>query len=416
MGNSPFSSTDWMRSWTELQQKFWQDSTNMTQNGWWKTVMPTMPGMPTMPTTPMDFFTKAMGSMGTMGSMSPMMNPLAAMQSAGTHDMFMKNMMSSMNGFTQMGQTILSLVQSMGDISKTGDWTAMVEKTMEQFRGMLAGSSENPFAFPFFNPMGPMNQTLESFNQILASNPLFAQLNSSMPSSNNPYAMLQTVLGFPGVGIGREKQELYQRAMSFGMEFQKSFTEYQSLKNGMKVKALEKLQAKLIELGKSEKKIDTLRGAFVLLIDCLEEAHGELVITDKYLEINAKMVKDMMNFRIATQEITDGMLSSMNIPSRREVDAAYKKIQVLKRQVREIEDELKELRVGGGGGGGGGGSGELKAIQETLSHMDADNVRIDLEALQAHVEKTLGAVPVSEKKMSRKKPHVAKDETEKKGA
>ncbi|MBF0134404.1 MAG: hypothetical protein HQL75_17685 [Magnetococcales bacterium] len=409
MGNSPFSSTDWMRSWVELQQKFWQDSTNMTQNGWWKTVMPNMPSMPNMP---MDFFTKA------MGTMNPMMNPLAmmqSMQSAGTQDMFMKNMMSSMNGFTQMGQTILSLLQSMGDISKTGDWTAMVEKTMEQFRGMMANASDNPFAFPFFNPMGPMNQTLESFNQMLAGNPFFSQLSGSLGSSNNPYAMLQTVLGFPGVGIGREKQELFQRAISFGMEFQKSFTEYQSLKNGMKVKALEKLQAKLIELGKGEKKIDTLRGAFVLLIDCLEEAHGELVVTDKYLEINAKMVKDMMNFRITIQEITDDMLSAMNIPSRREVDAAYKKIQILKRQVREIEEELKELRAGGGGGGSSG-SGELKQIQETLSNMDAENVRIDLEALQAHVEKTLGAVPVSEKKMGRKKTGVAKDETEKKGA
>ncbi|HIJ84894.1 MAG: hypothetical protein HW380_3614 [Magnetococcales bacterium] len=397
MENSPFSSTDWMRSWAELQQKFWQDPSNMFQNSWLKTVMPNMP---------MDFVTK------TMGNMSPMWNPLAMFQTAGTQDMVVKNLMSSMNGFTQMGQSILTLFQSMGDATKTGEWTSMVEKTVEQFRNMMAGATDNPFAFPFFNPMGPMNQSVESFNQLLASNPLFSQLSGGLPANMGPNALLHTILGFPGVGIGREKQEVMQRAMSFGMDFQKSFTEYQALKNNMKVKALEKLQGKMIELGKGEKKIDTLRGAFVLWIDCLEEAHAELVTSDKYLEVNARMVKDMMNFRKTVQELTDDFLAAMNVPNRRELDAAYKKIQLLKRQVREIDDEIKEIRALSGGGG----SGELKRLQETMASLDAENLRIDLEALQIHVEKTLGAVPVSEKKMGRKKANATKDETEKKGA
>ena len=176
------------------------------------------------------------------------------------------------------------------------------------------------------------------------------------------------------------------------------------------------MQAKLIELGKGEKKIETLRDSFVLWIDCLEEAHAELVVSDKYLETNARMVRDMMNFRKTMQELTDDMLAGMNIPNRREIDAAYKKIQILKRQVREIDEELKELRAAGGGGGAGAGSGELKRLQESLSNMDAENLRVDLEALQAHVEKTLGAVPVSEKRLGRKKAGATKEETEKKGA
>ncbi|MBF0110877.1 MAG: hypothetical protein HQL76_17050 [Magnetococcales bacterium] len=391
MEKSPFSSTDWMRSWAELQQKFWQESSNMAQNSWWKTVMPNMPNMPNMP---MDYFSKM------MGSMSPMWNPLAMFQTAGTQDMVVKNLMSSMNGFTQMGQAMLAMFQSLGDVSKTGEWTSVVEKTVEQFRNMMATAGDNPFAFPFFNPMGPMNQSLESFNQMLASNPLFTQLNSSLPQSLGSPALLQTILGFPGVGIGREKQEIMQRAMSFGMDFQKSFSEYQTLKNNMKVKALEKLQAKLIELGKGEKKIETLRDAFVLWIDCLEEAHSELVTSDQYLQTNARMVRDMMNFRKTMQELTDDFLAGMNIPNRRELDSAYKKIQLLKRQVREMDEEIKELRASGGAAGS----------------MDAENLRFDLEALQAHVEKTLGAVPVSEKRLGRKKAGATKDESEKKGA
>ncbi|MBF0422479.1 MAG: hypothetical protein HQL73_05750 [Magnetococcales bacterium] len=383
MENSPFSSTDWMRSWAELQQKFWQESSNMFQNTWWKTVMPSMPmdsnwWKTAMPAMPMDLFSK------TMGTMSPMMNPFAMWPTAGTQETLMKNLMSSMNGFTQMGQSMMSMVQSLGDVSKTGEWSAMVDKIIEQFRGLMANAQDNPFAFPFFNPMGPMNQSLETFNQILAGNPIFSQLNAS----KDPSALLQTMLGFPGVGIGREKQEVIQRAISYGMDFQKSYTEYSSLKNGMKIKALEKLQAKLMDLGKGEKKIETLRDAFVLWIDCLEEAHSELVTSDKYLETNARMVKDMMNFRKTFQILMDDMLEAMNIPNRREVDAAYKKIQVLKRQVREMDEELQELRT----------------------------LRIDLDALKAHAEKTLGPVPASEKKPGHKKSAAAKVEQENKGA
>lgn len=377
MEKSPFSSTDWMRGWAELQQKFWQDSSNMFQNTLWKTVMPQMP---------MDFFTKA------MGNASPMWNPLAMFQNVGNQDMVVKNMMSSMNGFMQMGQNMLGMFQSLGDGSKTGEWSSVVEKIVEQFRTMMSSASDNPFAFPFFNPMGPLNQSLESFNQMLASNPFFSQLNSNLPASMGSPALLQTILGFPGVGIGREKQEAVQRAMSYGMDFQKSYTEYQTLKNNMKVRALEILQNKLIALGKGEKKIETLRDVFVLWIDCLEEAHAEMATSQKYLETNARMVRDMMNFRKTMQELVDDMLAGMNIPNRRELDAAYKKIQLLKRQVREIDEELKELRAGGSGGGGSGSS-ELKRLQETLSKLDAERLRSDLQALQAHVEKTLGAVP-----------------------
>ncbi|MBF0419787.1 MAG: hypothetical protein HQL78_06430 [Magnetococcales bacterium] len=400
MENSPFSSTDWMRSWVELQQKFWQESSNMAQNGWWKTVMPNMPmdfnwwktampGMPSMPGIPMDFFTKAMGAMPSMT------NPFAAFQTSGTQETLIKNMMASMNGFTQMAQAMMTMVQSAGDLSKAGEWPAAVEKIVEQFRSLMASAQDNPFAFPFFNPTGPMNQSLDIFNQVLAGNPLFSQLNSALPASAGPMALLQTILAFPGVGIGREKQEVIQRAMSYGMDFQKSFAEYSQLKNGMKVKALEKLHAKLLELGKGEKKIETLRDAFVLWIDCLEEAHAELVVSEKYLETNARMVKDMMNFRKTFQGLMDDMLEAANIPNRREVDSAYKKIQVLKRQMREMDDELKELRAR---------SGEL------------ENMRHDLEALKAHAEKTLGPVPASERKPGNKKAHAAKGETENKGA
>jgi class III poly(R)-hydroxyalkanoic acid synthase PhaE subunit len=235
---------------------------------------------------------------------------------------------------------------------------------------------------------------------MLASNPMFSQLASSLGTNVGATSMMQTILGFPGVGIAREMQEKAQRIMAHGIEFQQVYAEYQKLKNNMNVRALEILQNKLIALGKGEKKIENMRDLFVIWIDCLEEAHSELVISEAYLDTNARLVKAMMSTRKATQDLTDDMLEGMNIPNRRELNTAYKKIQFLKRQYREIEEELRDLRASTGGA-------------------DVEHLQDQLAALQAHVEKTLGTVPAVEKRPAasrRKATSGAKESTEKKGA
>lgn len=400
MENSPFSA-DWMRSWTELQQKLWKDWSAIAQGAMPKTVIPGLP---------MDLIQKSLG-----GDFGAMLNPFAMFQDSASGFAPMAGMTSAMNGFTQLGQSVLKMFMPSADGAAVGDWTSVVEKSMAQFREMLSGSGE----FPFVNPINTWNQAFESWNKMLSANPLMGQ--DVMKGLMNPGLMsglggdtLAKVLSFPGVGIAREKQEKIQLAVQQGMDFQKVFVQYQSMKNKMNVRALEILQKKLLELGSAEKKPESLRDVFVLLVDCLEEAHSEMVTGEAYVDINAKLVKTMMSFRKTVQDITNDTLAGMNIPNRRELDASHKKVQTLKRQVREIEEELRELRAVINGT-------DIRRVQANLEDLNVKGLIDGMADLKAHVEKNLGPIPALEKKADpRKGPAAAptsdKPKEEKKGA
>lgn len=187
-----------------------------------------------------------------------------------------------------------------------------------------------------------------------------------MPSMPNMFSMddmqkqMEKMLNMPGVGYTREWQGRMQTLASLGMEHQKAFQEYNKSFSKVGVAAVNSFQSRIVALSGSGEGITSVRQIYDLWIDCAEDAYADLITTDEYAEINARMVNTMMAWKQQGRSMMDDVMGMLNLPTRRELESVHKRLRDLKRQQRNagsaptvssggntsaLEAEIKALRA-----------------------------------------------------------------------
>lgn len=357
MDNNPFSmNMNWMNSWTELQKKMWGDWSSLMQST----------GLDSS-ANPFSFLQKSMGE--TPFSPWAAFSPFQAMSS---EELASRSMMSAMTNFMNMSKGVFETFQKISDrgSSSAEEWTAELDKNLNKFREFFASASQTQFS-PF-NPMGSWNSMLQ--NVPMFSSDLMKQyMGGAMPNMENNVS-IDGILGMPGLGLMREKQEKVNKAIKLGMDYQKVMGEFQSLQNQAKVKAVDLFREKLIALAKEGKPLESLRDLHVVWVDANEETNAEMVSSKEYQELNPRMAEALLTLRGHIQEMTDDFMGALNLPNRRELNSAYKQIHTLRRKVRELEAQAKT--------GGQGDSSKLNRLREDVDKMNIDDLRKDVEDLK----------------------------------
>jgi len=189
---------------------------------------------------------------------------------------------------------------------------------------------------------------------------------------------INRLLSMPSVGYTREWQEQLQEGARLWRNYQQEQQEYISLFGKVGLRALDLMRDKLLM---AEQPIETLRGVYDLWVDCGEVAYAELVTTEEYSKLNARLVNAMMAWKQHEQNMIDDVLGTLNMPTRKELDSINLRMQQMRR--------------------------DIKALQATENGMLVSELQHELTALRAELE-ALKAKKTTRKTTTRRKSTTTK--------
>lgn len=150
----------------------------------------------------------------------------------------------------------------------------------------------------------------------------------------------EQILGFPGLGLGREWQGDTQEAARLWVRYQAARDAYESSFRRLGPEALDRMRKRLVRMVKDGERLETLRGLYDLWVDCGEEAYAELVATDEYADLYADLVNSLLACRCHSQAMSERLSNLLNLPSRRELDAVHRHLHDTRRELSELRARL----------------------------------------------------------------------------
>ncbi len=163
------------------------------------------------------------------------------------------------------------------------------------------------------------------------------------------YAIFESTTGkvfsAPAVGKDREKMELISKCAKAMSSFAANNIEYQQL---MQVTGQEAMQAVIktlaekVEAGEKFEKFDEF---FALWIDVNEKTFNKLFQTKEFSKKRNAMTEAGFNARKLYNEIIENQLADLPIARRSEMDEVYKLVYDLRKQVKSMEFQIKELKT-----------------------------------------------------------------------
>lgn len=320
----PAWSDDMMKNWSEAQKRYWDawaDLSKMGQPGmaaqsampawtqgleqWWKAVSPhTVPGAST------DAFQR----MVDMGKVY-------------------MNLAENAYKVHQVGSTGTEAMEAWMNAMESGFQTCCTQLDMGKFGA---------------HGFGVGQAALESWQRVAKSMGMeaFQKMGAGgfqMPMSQNWQEQLEKVLGTPAVGYNREAQERLQALAQLGSNYQEAMDDYLKAfaKQGLEsVNALRERVSKLKAEGKS---INSLRDLYDVWVDVNEEVYGKFAMTDEYQVVYGDLVNALMAFKQGMNAELDSVYESANLPTRKELNAAFQKQQETRRENRALRQQLQEL-------------------------------------------------------------------------
>ena len=151
-------------------------------------------------------------------------------------------------------------------------------------------------------------------------------------------------LAAPAIGYTRELQEKVTRTYETWVELQRCQIEFQTEVANAGIRALENLLRELVERGEKGEQITSLRQLFDLWVACAERAYFEIASTESFAEIQGKLVNAAMHYRVHERELAEVFVKAMHMPTRGELDDAYRHIHELRREVKRLRREMEDLR------------------------------------------------------------------------
>jgi len=139
-----------------------------------------------------------------------------------------------------------------------------------------------------------------------------------------------------GLAPSRELQLAGREMLQCAFAKRQAQAEYLGLAVGALAKGAEGTLARLREMGQRGESVDSLLALVRLWARSTDEAVHAAMQTPEALEASAKLMRVAMRARKQQQRVVAIASEALNVPTRAEVDAAYREIQDLKRELRRI--------------------------------------------------------------------------------
>jgi polyhydroxyalkanoate synthase subunit PhaE len=146
----------------------------------------------------------------------------------------------------------------------------------------------------------------------------------------------------PSVGVAREHQAKILRAFDAFVDMRKVMLEFNKMTIGALNRSVETLMATLVERSKKGEPIKSVRSLNRLWLDSADKVFTEMYVSEAYLKAQRELSSAGMTYKILQQEVVELVLKNLNLPTRSELDDAYKALYELRKEVKTLKKALAE--------------------------------------------------------------------------
>ncbi|HLX28320.1 MAG TPA: poly(R)-hydroxyalkanoic acid synthase subunit PhaE [Casimicrobiaceae bacterium] len=147
------------------------------------------------------------------------------------------------------------------------------------------------------------------------------------------YGALADALGF---GPLRKLQGAWQDAVEAGIAQQDARARYAVLVQRALAQGYERTLRQLADKASADERIESVLALLRLWAVATEEAVHEVLQSEDGLAATAALTRAALAYRKKMREVADILAGMLDVATRSDVDLAYKEIQALKREVREL--------------------------------------------------------------------------------
>jgi len=146
----------------------------------------------------------------------------------------------------------------------------------------------------------------------------------------------------PSIGVTREHQAKILRAFDAFVDLRTVMLEFNKMTTGALSKAVEAVMEALVEKGKQGEKIRSVRDLNRLWLESADKVFTEMYASEEYLKAQRELSAAGMSFKLMQQEVVEMVLKGLNLPTRSELDDAYKTLYELRKEVKALKKAMRE--------------------------------------------------------------------------
>lgn len=332
-----------MQTWGEAQKKTWES--------WYDL----MRGASNANDSPFGFYPDMMKqwqdmSMQTLNSWTAGTDPTA--QNAA------RQMMASQEAMMRFMQSITQAWQAIAPKVEAGeDWQSVLREYSNQYfqsvfglptGAMSAGKDLNELWQFYMQEWQKMSQPwLQSWMQSPTN------LSHVMMGGSSELAQLSKfhwdvyertfggITELPGMGYNRELNAKILRGFDSWVDLQKVSAEYHTMLTETFSKAFESFMGKLVAMSEKGEVIDSIQDLANLYFDTVDETFTKLYVSEDYLDLQNNLSKAVMVNKMTQQEIMEVFQEMLDMPTRSELDDAYRSLNDLRKEVKALKRTLK---------------------------------------------------------------------------
>lgn len=148
----------------------------------------------------------------------------------------------------------------------------------------------------------------------------------------------------PNLGPTRELNEKLLHGFDAWFDWQTAALEYQSILVDAWQQSMSVFMEQLVASAEKGEQITSLRQLTFLWTRQAEEVFTDAFRSERYVLAQGRMLNAAMEFRIKQREIMEIYLQAYDLPTRKELDEAHRRIYELRKQVKALSKEIAALK------------------------------------------------------------------------
>jgi polyhydroxyalkanoate synthesis regulator phasin len=186
------------------------------------------------------------------------------------------------------------------------------------------------------------------FARLYGSGPLGGDLLSAWQKmgamAGAPATQASPWPGVPALGPARERQEALERLGQAALRYQQALGHFAEVLARISGDAVERLAKRVARRAQSSEPIGSFRAMYDLWVDSGEEAFAAAAHGAEFAKAQGALNHALMELKAEQRKQVEDWAKSLDLPTRTEMNTILKRLNTLRRRVRELEDELERLK------------------------------------------------------------------------
>jgi class III poly(R)-hydroxyalkanoic acid synthase PhaE subunit len=153
------------------------------------------------------------------------------------------------------------------------------------------------------------------------------------------------LLESPSLGHTRELNEDLLKGFDAWIDYRRASFEYQVALAETWTDAFQEFMRKLVSQVEKGEPVQSVRELLFLWIDVIDQVFAKVFRSDEYIRMQAHLLNTAMAYRLREREIVEAFLKTSHVPSRSELDEAYRRIYHLRKDVKELKKALQDIKA-----------------------------------------------------------------------